>query len=52
MRQEGLTRELPAESAEHFFAVGFVLEQMHKNLVDLQRVVTEWGPKLEDDEDA
>lgn len=51
VRQEGLTRELPAEAAEHFFAVGFVLEQMHKNLVDLQRVVTEWGPKLDEDDD-
>jgi len=51
VRREGLTRQMPAESAEHFFAVGFVLEQMHKNLIDLHRVVDEWGPKLEEDED-
>ncbi|MBV8393265.1 MAG: FUSC family protein [Alphaproteobacteria bacterium] len=50
VRREGLTRELPAETVEHFFAVGFVLEQMHKNLVDLQRVVAEWGPKLDEDD--
>jgi hypothetical protein len=51
VRRDGLTRELPAEMAEHFFAVGFVLEQMHKNLTDLQRVVSEWGPQLEAEDD-
>lgn len=44
VRHEGLTRALPADAAERFFAVGFSLEQVHKNLVDLQRVVAEWGP--------
>jgi uncharacterized membrane protein YccC len=44
-RADGLTRVLPAEEAERFFAVGFALEQMHQNLLDLQRVVEEWGPK-------
>ena len=44
-RAAGLTRVLPAESAERFFAVGFAFEQMHQNLLDLQRVVEEWGPK-------
>ena len=46
-RADGLTRALPAEGAERFFAVGFALEQMHQNLLDLQRVVEEWGPKDE-----
>ncbi|HEY2872069.1 MAG TPA: FUSC family protein [Reyranella sp.] len=44
-RADGLTRVLPAEDAERFFAVGFALEQMRQNLLDLQRVVEEWGPK-------
>jgi len=44
MRAGGLTRALPADGAERFFAVGFALEQMHQNLLDLQRVVGEWGP--------
>ena len=47
VRHEGLTRVLPGEAAERFFAVGFALEQMHQNLVDLQRVVSEWGPDAE-----
>lgn len=42
VRHEGLTRALPADGAERFFAVGFALEQMHQNLLDLQRVVGEW----------
>jgi len=44
MRHEGLTRALPGDAAERFFAVGFGLEQMHQNLGDLVRVVDEWGP--------
>ena len=39
MRADGLTRALPADGAERFFAMGFALEQMHQNLRDLQRVV-------------
>jgi hypothetical protein len=42
VRAEGLTRGLPADVIERFFALGFSLEQMHKNLLDLQRCVTEW----------
>src|SRR5207253_2186120 len=30
-RTEGLTRTLPVDAAERFFAVGFALEQMHQN---------------------
>lgn len=46
VRQEGLTRVLPGDAAERFFAVGFALEQMHRNLIDLRRVVSEWGKSL------
>ena len=51
VRIEGLTRELPGDAAERFFAIGFSLEQVHKNLVDLHRVVTEWGPEPDDEDD-
>ena len=44
IRRDGLVRAFPSEAAERFFAVGFVLEQMHRNLLDLARVVTEWSP--------
>lgn len=47
MRHEGATRELPGETAERFFAMGFALEQVHRNFRDLERVVTEWGPAIE-----
>jgi len=43
VRADGLTRTLPADGAERFFAVGFALEQMHQNLRDLSRVVGEWA---------
>src|SRR4051812_18249745 len=43
MRAEGLTRGLPGEVAERFFALGFVLEQMRQNLRDLERCVSEWA---------
>lgn len=49
MRAEGLTRALPADAAERFFAIGFALEQMHQNLLDLARVVTEWRPKKDEE---
>ena len=45
VREEGLTRLLPGPAAERFFAVGFALEQMSRNLTDLRRVVAEWGPE-------
>ena len=35
VRAEGLTRTLPSDAAERFFAIGFSLEQMHQNLRDL-----------------
>jgi uncharacterized membrane protein YccC len=42
LRNEGLTRGLPADVAERFFALGFSLEQMRQNLKDLERCVAEW----------
>ena len=41
LRLEGLTRDLPGDVAERFFAVGFALEQMHQNFKDLERCVAE-----------
>jgi uncharacterized membrane protein YccC len=43
VRGEGLTRGLPGEVVEHFFALSFVLEQMRQNLKDLARCITEWS---------
>lgn len=42
LRQEGLTRSLPGDAAERFFAIGFALEQMHQNFKDLERCVGDW----------
>ena len=41
LRSEGLTRSLPGDAAERFFALGFALEQMHSNFKDLERCVAE-----------
>jgi len=41
LRSEGLTRSLPGDAAERFFALGFALEQMGSNLKDLERCVAE-----------
>ena len=43
VRSEGLTRGLPGDVAERFFALGFSLEQMHQNLADLDRRIGEWA---------
>ncbi|WP_027531519.1 aromatic acid exporter family protein [Bradyrhizobium sp. WSM3983] len=43
VRQDGLIRGHPGDTAERFFALGFSLEQMHQNLCDLDRVVGEWS---------
>ncbi len=43
LRGEGLTRGLPADAAERFFALGFALEQMRLNLKDLERCVSAWS---------
>jgi uncharacterized membrane protein YccC len=43
LRREGLTRTLPVDAAERFFALGFALEQMHQNFKDLGERVSEWA---------
>ena len=43
LRSEGLTRGLPGDVAERFFALGFSLEQMRQNLKDLERCVAQWS---------
>lgn len=43
VRRDGLIRGLPGDVAERFFALGFSLEQMRQNLVDLDRCVAEWS---------
>jgi hypothetical protein len=41
LRQQGLTRMLDAQEVERVFALGFALEQLHRELADLHRCVTE-----------
>jgi hypothetical protein len=43
VRSEGLTRGLTGDVTEHFFALGFSLEQMRQNLKDLERCVSHWS---------
>jgi uncharacterized membrane protein YccC len=45
LRQAGLLRPLPSEDVERFFASGFALEQMRRNLQDLDRCVNEWAKR-------
>lgn len=48
LRRDGLTRSLPGDAAESFFALGFAFEQMRNNLKDLERCVAEWaGPSAQ-----
>jgi uncharacterized membrane protein YccC len=42
VRAEGLTRSVSGDVAERFFALGFCLEGMRKNLKDLERCVSTW----------
>src|ERR1700688_2599074 len=43
VRSEGLTRVMPGDVAECFFALGFSLEQMRQNMKDLERCVAAWA---------
>jgi hypothetical protein len=43
VRSDGLTRGVPGDVAERFFALGFSLEQMRQNLRDLERCVSHWS---------
>ncbi len=45
VRREGLTRTMPSELVERFFALGFALDQLRDHLADLHRVVGEWARK-------
>jgi uncharacterized membrane protein YccC len=46
LRTEGLTRRLSTDEVERLFALGFMLEQIHRNLGDLARCVHEWAGSL------
>lgn len=54
VRSEGLTRDLPADVTERFFALGFSLQQMRQNLKDLDRCTAEWmeSSDMPDDDKA
>jgi hypothetical protein len=41
LRQQGQTRGLSAHDAEHVFALGFALDQLHQHFTDLDRCLTE-----------
>jgi uncharacterized membrane protein YccC len=43
IRRAGLTRTVPDDAAERFFALGFALEQMRNDLKDLERCLAEWA---------
>jgi hypothetical protein len=43
VRSDGLTRGVPGDVTERFFALGFSLEQMRQNLEDLERCVAHWS---------
>jgi uncharacterized membrane protein YccC len=45
LRREGLTRGLPVDVTERFFAICFALEQMRRNLKDLERCINDWSNK-------
>jgi uncharacterized membrane protein YccC len=45
LRQAGRLRELSSDTVEHFLAAGFALEQMHLNLTDLDRCISEWAAR-------
>jgi hypothetical protein len=41
LRNQGLTRSLSSSEVERLFALGFALEQLHRNFADLARCVEE-----------
>ncbi|MGA7383247.1 MAG: FUSC family protein [Methylocella sp.] len=43
LRREGLTRDLSGDAVERFFALGFALEQLHRDFRDLEQHVTEYA---------
>ncbi|MCO5131972.1 MAG: FUSC family protein [Xanthobacteraceae bacterium] len=47
LRRAGRTRDLPVDVIERFFMVGFALEQLHQNFIDLRRCVDAWSHTAE-----
>ena len=43
MRREGLTLPLSSNEIEPVFALGFALEQMRQNFIDLRRCVQDYA---------
>ena len=43
LRREGLTRDLPVDALESLFALGFALDQLHRDFRDLEQCVTEYA---------
>jgi len=43
VRRDGLTRDMPSEAAERFFALSFALDQLREHLFEVHRVVGEWA---------
>jgi uncharacterized membrane protein YccC len=43
LRRQGLTLKLSIEEVEQLFALGFALEQLHRNFSDLDRCIGEWA---------
>ena len=43
LRNQGLTHTLSVAGVEQLFTLGFALEQMHRNVADLERCVNEWA---------
>lgn len=46
LRSSGVLRTLPSDEVEGVFALSFVLEQMRRNLHDLDRCLDEWAGTL------
>jgi uncharacterized membrane protein YccC len=44
-RGEGLTAPLTSNEVEPVFALGFALEQLHQNFIDLRRCVQDYAPR-------
>jgi hypothetical protein len=45
-RRDRLMRDLPSDTVERIFALGFTLEQFHQNFIDLARCVTEFAQSV------
>jgi uncharacterized membrane protein YccC len=44
LRKEGLTHPLTIEELERVFSVGFAVEQLHRDFIDLARCIQEYAP--------